>query len=105
MREGVVVGSGVYASLWGPAYETLSEIALLRRLGASAVGMSTGPESALAHRLGARVAGISCITNVSREVPGALLTHEEVLAIGQAARVGLTRLLVAFIRTLAGTGL
>jgi purine-nucleoside phosphorylase len=104
-REGVVVGSGVYASLWGPAYETLTEIAMFRRLGAAAVGMSTGPESALASRLGARVAGVSCITNVSREVPGTLLTHDEVIAIGQAARVRLTRLLIGFIRSLVGSGL
>jgi purine-nucleoside phosphorylase len=104
-REGIVVGAGVYASLWGPAYETLGEIAFLRRMGAQAVGMSTGPEAAFAHRMGARVAGVSCVTNVAREVPGVPLTHDEVIEIGQAARERLAKLLVAFVRSLGGSGL
>jgi purine-nucleoside phosphorylase len=94
-REGIAVRTGVYASLWGPNYEPPAEIGMLRRLGCDAVGMSTGPESAFAVRMGARVAGISCITNVSVEAGGDVVTHEEVVEVGAARREDLTTLLLA----------
>jgi purine-nucleoside phosphorylase len=76
---GITLREGVYAGLLGPAYETPSEVKMLRLLGADAVGMSTVPEVIVARALGMRVAGVSCITNAAAGVTGAALSHAEVL--------------------------
>jgi purine nucleoside phosphorylase len=54
---------GVYIWVHGPAYETPDEIRLMRRLGGSAVGMSTAPELERCRTLGIPAGAISCITN------------------------------------------
>lgn len=83
-REGVRLVEGVYAGLPGPTYETPAEVAMLRRLGADAVGMSTVNEVIAARDAGLRVAGCSLITNVHR--PGGTPTHHgEVLDVGVQA--------------------
>jgi purine-nucleoside phosphorylase len=82
--QGEMLAAGVYAGLRGPAYETPAEVAMLRTLGADAVGMSTVLEVIAAREAGLRVAGLSLITNVHR--PGGTPTdHEEVLAGGRDA--------------------
>ncbi len=87
-RVGLPLREGVYAGLIGPAYETPAEIAMLRTLGADAVGMSTVAEVIAARALGLRVCGFSMITNVHR-VGGTPTDHAEVLA---AASTGGPRL-------------
>jgi purine-nucleoside phosphorylase len=76
LREGVYMGS------LGPTYETPAEIAMARRMGASAVGMSTVSEVQAARSMGLEVLGVSLITNVP--LPGRFVetTHEEVLEAG-----------------------
>lgn len=76
---GVPLQEGVYAGLLGPAYETPSEVRMLERLGADAVGMSTVPETIVARAIGMRVAGVSCITNLACGLSMHPLSHEEVL--------------------------
>jgi purine-nucleoside phosphorylase len=66
----------VYAGLLGPSYETPAEVAMLRLLGADAVGMSTVLETIYARSYGVNVLGISLITNVH---DGAPTTSEEVM--------------------------
>jgi purine-nucleoside phosphorylase len=83
---GVAVHQGVYASMWGPAYEARAEIGLLRRGGCDAVGMSTAPEAALLHALGVGVAGLSCITNPARETGQPQLSHADVVEVGAQVR-------------------
>lgn len=58
------IKSGTYAGVLGPSYETFSEIYLLQKLGASAVGMSTIPEMICANSLGIDFTAISVISNV-----------------------------------------
>ena len=58
------IKTGIYAALAGPTYETFSEITLLKKLGASAVGMSTIPEIVCAKSLGIDFAAISVISNM-----------------------------------------
>ncbi len=96
-REGIAVATGSYVSLWGPSYETPREIGFYRRIGAAAIGMSTGPEATFAHRLGCKVVGVSCITNVAREVGVEEVSHEEVIAQGAASEEAFARLLRAFV--------
>jgi purine-nucleoside phosphorylase len=86
LESGIPLEEGVYAGMLGPSYETPAEIAMLRRLGADAVGMSTVPEVIAARALGMRVAGISCITNAAAGLAPGTLSHEDVLAVGAAAR-------------------
>lgn len=101
---GVPLREGVYASVWGPNYETRAEIGFLRRIGCDAGGMSTAPEAVLLSRLGVTVAGLSCITNPSREVGQPELSHDEVIEVGRLARDRLTRLLLALLPRLAAAG-
>ncbi len=75
-EEGITLKSGVYAGLAGPSYETRAEAAMLRTLGAAAVGMSTVLETIAAKALGARVLACSVISNMV----GAPTTHDEVLS-------------------------
>lgn len=95
-KTGLPVTHGVYLAVTGPSYETPSEIAAFRRLGADTVGMSTVPEAILAHAAGLKVAGVSCITNAAAGM-GKTLSHEEVLAGARAAIPGLTSLVKEFI--------
>jgi purine-nucleoside phosphorylase len=74
---------GGNAALGVPAYVTPAEVAMLRTLGADAVGMSTVLEVIAARAAGLAVLGCSVITNVHR--PGATTDHEEVLDVGREA--------------------
>ena len=84
-KLGFSLREGIYAGVPGPSYETPAEIAMLRKLGADAVGMSTVPEVIVARALGMRVAGVSCITNLAAGISKTAVSHKEVLA--TAARV------------------
>jgi len=100
-QAGERLAQGVYAGLRGPAYETPAEIAMLRVLGAEAVGMSTVNEVVQARALGLRVAGFSLITNVHR--PGGTPTHHgEVIDVGAAAGPRLAEVLRRLLPVLAG---
>ena len=97
-EQGLALRAGVYAGLPGPAYETPAEVAMLRTLGADAVGMSTVLEVVNARRHGMRVLGLSTITNVHG--PGVATSHDEVVAVGGQVRDVVGNLLVEFLRRL-----
>jgi len=83
-REAAVrMEEGVYAALLGPSYETPSEVRMLERLGADAVGMSTVPEVLVARSRGIRCLGFSIITNPGAGITGEALSHAEVLAVSE----------------------
>jgi purine-nucleoside phosphorylase len=63
-KHGLRVHQGVYAGLLGPSFETPAEVAMLRTLGADAVGMSTVLETIAARARGVTVFAASLITNV-----------------------------------------
>ncbi|HZY10591.1 MAG TPA: purine-nucleoside phosphorylase, partial [Bacteroidota bacterium] len=64
-KKHIPIRSGVYCGVKGPSYETAAEIEMIRHIGGDAVGMSTVNEVSVAHALGLKIAGISCITNLS----------------------------------------
>jgi len=70
---------GTYCGVLGPSYETRSEIAMLRKLGADTVGMSTVPEVITARHQGMEVLGISCISNMATGLSPEPLHHDDVI--------------------------
>lgn len=92
---GLSLREGVYAGLLGPAYETPAEVAMLRTLGATAVGMSTVLEVVAARSHGLDVLGLSTITNVHGD--GVETTHAEVIEVGAAVAADVTRLVAAIL--------
>lgn len=89
---GLELRRGVYAGVVGPAYESPAEVAMLRTLGAHAVGMSTVNEVVVARAHGMRVLGLSSITNVHGHQVAT--SHEEVLEVGARAAGTMARLLL-----------
>jgi purine-nucleoside phosphorylase len=96
-RLGIGLGTGVYAGVVGPSYETPAEIRMLRTLGADLVGMSTVLEVIAARHAGIRVAAVSLVTNLAAGLAGKPLSHADVLAAGEGARDRVTRLATAWV--------
>ncbi len=95
------VTEGVYAGLLGPTYETPAETAMLGRLGAHVVGMSTVQETIAARHLGLKVCCLSFVSNLA----GGLSTsvdHGEVLDLGQKHRARLHELVTQAIEVSPG---
>jgi purine-nucleoside phosphorylase len=99
-RLAIPVHTGVYAGVRGPSYETAAEVAMLDRIGADAVGMSTVPEVETAANLGMQVLGISCITNKATGIGTAKLSHDDVTVVASKVKADFTKLLTGIIRSL-----
>lgn len=84
---------GVYGAVAGPAYETPAETEMLRRLGATVVGMSMVPEAVAARALGMRVLGLSFVTNAA----GGAVSHEEVLLASKTAAAAIGRVVAGLV--------
>jgi purine-nucleoside phosphorylase len=95
---GVQLSTGVYAGVAGPSYETPAEVRMLRLLGGDVVGMSTVLEVIAAHHMGVRCLALSMVSNPGAGLSAIALTHEEVLAAGEAAAGNLRELLRAVLR-------
>ena len=87
------LAEGVYAQLPGPHYETPAEIAMIRAIGGTLVGMSTTLEAIAAREAGMEVLGLSLVTNLAAGITGQPLNHEEVLEAGRAAATRMGELL------------
>jgi xanthosine phosphorylase len=98
---GIPLADGVYLAVSGPTFETPAEIRAFGTLGADAVGMSTVPETIVARHAGLRVAAISTITNLAEGLSAEPLSHEQTLRDAQRAAGDLSRLIEAFVGSLA----
>ncbi len=96
-RLGIWLGSGVYAALLGPSFETHAEIQYLKKIGVDLVGMSTVPEVIVARHMGVRVLAFSCVTNLAAGLSDQPIIHEEVLEIGARVQTEFVALLSAVI--------
>jgi purine-nucleoside phosphorylase len=94
------ITEGIYAGFRGPHYETPAEIAMVGRLGATLVGMSTVLEAIAARHMDAEVLALSLVTNFAAGVTETPLNHLEVLEAGQAAASTLGELLSRIVRAL-----
>ena len=99
--ENILVEEGVYLGLTGPTYETPAEVRMQRTWGADAVGMSTVLEAIAARWAGMELVGVSLVTNAAAGVTGEPLSHEEVLAAGEAAGPKFRQLVRRFVQLLA----
>jgi purine-nucleoside phosphorylase len=91
---------GVYAQFHGPMYETPAEIAMVRAMGGTLVGMSTALEAIVSRSVGMEVLGLSLVTNLAAGMSGEPLNHEEVLEAGRDAATRMGDLLSRVIRQL-----
>lgn len=73
---GIHVEEGVYAGVLGPCFETPAEVAALRALGVSYVGMSTVNEVIMARALGMHLLGLTLAAN---ESGAPAVSHDTVL--------------------------
>ena len=77
-KNKIKMQEGVYCQLTGPSYESASEIKMIGKLGADAVGMSTVIEVISARHAGVSVAGISVITNMGTGLSKVKLSDDDV---------------------------
>ncbi len=86
------IKEGVYVQTPGPNYESPQEVAMLRTLGADAVGMSTACEAIAGNHMGMKIVGISCISNLAAGISPHPLSEEEVIEAGQMVAKDFTAL-------------
>ena len=93
--------AGTYWGNLGPTYETRAEVAMARRLGGDAVGMSTVPEVLVARHLGMEVLGVTCISNRAAGLSLEPLSHGEVMEVTSRLRETFTRFIEALVPRIA----
>jgi purine-nucleoside phosphorylase len=98
---GLRLHEGVYLWAMGPQFETPAEIRAFAMLGATAVGMSTVPETIIARHAGMRVLALSLITNMAAGLSDETLSHAHTLAQAQAASERAGAMLAALIQAIA----
>jgi len=87
------LSEGVYAGFRGPNYETMAEIEMVVRAGATLVGMSTVLEAVAGKHLGAEILGLSLVTDLVGGSHETTISHLEVLAAADGAKEYLGTLL------------
>ena len=94
-REKIALRRGIYLAVAGPSYETPAELAMMRRWGADAVGMSTVAEVTMARQAGLRVLGVATIANAAGGGP---VSHAAVLRAAEGLGPRFQRLIRRIVR-------
>ncbi|MFH2204101.1 MAG: purine-nucleoside phosphorylase [Elusimicrobiota bacterium] len=84
---------GVYTAVGGPSYETPAEIKAFAKLGGSVVGMSVIPETIVARQMGMDIMALSWISNMAAGTSKEVLSHPDVLALGEKMAVRMRNVL------------
>jgi len=100
LENNLNVRKGVYASVQGPALETISEYRVMKKIGADVVGMSTIPEVIVAKKLGIKSLGLSIITDEGFPDTVKVARLEDILCAASIAEANLTLLTQKFIEIL-----
>jgi purine-nucleoside phosphorylase len=91
--------TGVYAGLQGPTFETPAEYAMLYKIGADAVGMSTTPEVVVARHMNMEVFAISVISDMGYPPEKAdHVSHEFVLKKASEAEPRMRKIVTELLR-------
>jgi len=90
---------GIYLALQGPTFETPAEYAMVKNVGADAVGMSTVPEVIVAKHMGMTCFGLSIITDLGIEGIVEEVSHEEVQKVAKVSEKIVGRLVEEFIKS------
>ena len=93
----ITLHEGIYAWVLGPQFETPAEIRMLRGFGATAVGMSTVPETILARHAGLRVLALSMLTNMAAGMDAQTLSHAHTLATASTGSANAVKLMHALL--------
>ena len=72
---------GTYCATNGPRFETKAEIAMMRMVGGTLVGMTGCPEVVLANELGLRYASVGVVSNAAAGLGERDFTVEEIMAV------------------------
>ncbi|NOY26452.1 MAG: purine-nucleoside phosphorylase [Oligoflexia bacterium] len=99
LELGVPLRRGVYAAMRGPSYETAAEVAMLHRLGADVVGMSTVPEVIAAVHAGMAVAAFSVVSNYGTGLTDEAADHAMVTRVVSQATAPLADLVARLVAT------
>jgi len=97
------IKDGVYSSLGGPCYETVTELRGLAQLGADCVGMSTAHEALVASYCGLKVLAVALITNKavleydSENYPN----HEEVIETANRRAIVVEKLIIELVQRIS----
>jgi purine-nucleoside phosphorylase len=89
---------GIYLALQGPTFETPAEYAMVKNVGADAVGMSTVPEVIVAKHMGMTCFGLSIITDLGIEGIVEEVSHEEVQKVAKISEKVVGKLVEKFIK-------
>lgn len=90
----------VYAVTEGPRFETRAEVAMLKKLGASVVGMVASPEAVLAKELELCYASVANITNFACGISREKLTISEVKKIAEENREKIIKIITNLAKAL-----
>jgi xanthosine phosphorylase len=96
----IKLATGVYIGVLGPSFETPAEIRAFKIMGADAVGMSTIAETIAARYYDLKVLAISVITNMAAGFGVGEISHTQTLSSAAASLENLTRLILAYVRSL-----
>jgi purine-nucleoside phosphorylase len=94
------LNEGIYLWYSGPSFETVAEIQMAIRLGATAVGMSTAPEVILGRFLGLKVWACSSITNMGAGLSSEQISHEHTKTMAVQGAEKLRKLIPALVEEL-----